>query len=220
MVRINMLAGKGDAALEWLKLAKRGAVGMPAVASDLQNIWPLLVLSGLESDKDYAADYAKWLDAALKPTDTKATDNRTQREQAAAIMLLLDAAGFNVPDDSWAKVADAPVFEKHLVASALVPQRLRAAGTDNHRGESVLMALLLAGGEPSLANTVETVRALRLVGLTADAALLARETAVVIVTPVASPAAPTSTPVTTPASTPATPPALPIPAPSAPAVKL
>jgi hypothetical protein len=48
----------------------------------------------------------------------------------------------------------------------------------NHRGETVVLGILVAGGEPAdvpVSVTADAVRALRLVGLTADSLALARE---------------------------------------------
>jgi hypothetical protein len=195
MVHIYLLAGKGNAAAEWLKLAKRAAIGMPGVAADLQSLWPITVLSGLEMDSDYAGDLFRWLDFALKPendqfaappgiTANPQADDRARRERAASTLLLLEAAGYAVAEDNWAKVADAPSFEKRATPPALLLERLRDAGVAGRRGEAVMIGLLLAGGsEPSPFATIETVRALRLVGLTADSAMLAREMAVTLSAP-------------------------------------
>lgn len=155
---------------------------MPNVGADLQMIWPSTVFVGLEPDGDFARDLGVWLAAALATTDPKA-DNRAQRDQAGAILLLLDADGFAVPQEDWIKVLGAPVFEKRFEAPALLLESLRSASKDAHRGEVVLLSLLLSGGnagELSLPVTLAVVRALRLAGLTADAAALARQSAALI----------------------------------------
>jgi hypothetical protein len=180
LVLINVFAGKLERALAWVPVARMAAIGMPDVATGLQNIWPLLVISGLESDKDYGRDFGTWLDAALK-----ATDSRAARKATEAILLLLDADGFAVPDDAWAKVAGVSEFEKRLSAPAFLMERLRSAGVTNRRGEAVLDSLLAANGSNDipLATAVPMIRALRLTGLTADAANLAKEmTAEILVT--------------------------------------
>lgn len=185
LVRLNMLAGKPEIALEWLKLARRGAVGTPAIAADLHDLWPLTVFSGLESDADYAAHLAQWLDTTLKLDDPKA-DNHVQREQAAAILLLLEATGFAVPEDDWARVVEAPTFEKRLTPSAILTQRLHVASASHRLGESLMLSLLVDDGviAGSLSTTtVETIRALHLAGLTADAATRAREVAALLLAP-------------------------------------
>jgi hypothetical protein len=66
-------------------------------------------------------------------------------------------------------------------------ERLRAASAANHRGETVLLALAATNSvpneTPSALPAIESVRALRLVGLTADSLMLARETAAGLLTP-------------------------------------
>ena len=185
IAHIYVVAGKPEVALEWMKLAKHASVGLPSVAAELLNLWPMSVYAGLESDADYNQDLQKWLDMLLKQTDPKG-DNHIQKDQAASILLLLDVTGFAVSEEAWSKVADVPVFERHVMPPALLLERLRAASTTNHRGETVMLSFLLAAGNAndiSLLATVEVVRALRLVGLTSDAASLARETAGLILAP-------------------------------------
>jgi hypothetical protein len=207
LAHIYVLAGKPDRAMAWIKQAKHAEPGMPGVGSELQSIWPLIVLGGFESDADFAADLAKWMDFIVPVPDPKADpkslpDLHAPREQAVSVLMLLDAAGFTAPDAAWARVMNAPSFEKHMVPPALLFERLRMASAAGRRGESVLLALAMAsvptpgnGGGVSGSNAisdtmlltvVETIRALRLVGLTADAAALARESALDILTPKAS----------------------------------
>ena len=175
MTLIYMLAGKTSEALNWLRLARMAASTTPSIASELASLWPLIVLSGLETDSQFAPDLNEWLDYALKQGDEHAA-----REHASTMLLLLDALGFTIAQEQWSRVEDAPVFEKHVTPPALLLQRLRNAATAGRRGETVLLALILAGGKDGDATpltTIESVRALNLVGLTADAAIIAREAA-------------------------------------------
>ncbi len=189
LARIYIASNKPQSALEWLKQAKHAAVGMPAVAASLKDVWPLAVLSGLELDSDYPQDLSKWLDTTLKPFDPK-DNNHADRDIAASLLLLFDADGFAVPEDAWARVLSAPATERHTVPSAALLERLRAASNVGKRGEVVLFSLLLGGAnadDPSFLATLDIIRALRLTGLTADAAALARETAARILAPPAKP---------------------------------
>jgi hypothetical protein len=184
IAHIYVLAGKNEAALEWIKHAKHAAIGMPSVAAELNSFWPLAVLSGLESDGDYATDLGKWLDAYLKDTDGK-NDAHARRDQASSILLLLDADGFAVSSETWAKVMDVPANDRRAMPPALFFERLKSASTSPRKGETIMLALDLAGNgnDVPVLSAVEIVRALRLSGLTADAAILARETANIILTP-------------------------------------
>jgi len=181
-LRIFILAGKPEQALAWLKQAQSAAASSPDIAKELQIIWPLTVLSGLVPDNDYGQSFGKWLEAELREAD------RTKREQIGSVLLLFDSAGYAVPEEAWAHVVDVSVNDKKQVipSSALLLERLHAAGTANRRGEAVLLGLLVADGgigEPPFFALADTVRALRLVGLSADAQALARELAAVLLAP-------------------------------------
>ncbi|MFY9288475.1 MAG: hypothetical protein WAO98_08230, partial [Alphaproteobacteria bacterium] len=182
IAHIYTLAGKADVAQEWLRQAKQASIGMPPIKLELQMIWPLTVLAGLVPDAQYKDELNKWIDTALQPVDGK--DERATREQIGSVLMLLDAAGFSVPDLAWAKIIDAPVFDKKVVPSAFYYDRLRAAAQGNRRGETVLFTLALTGKEDApLLTDVEVVRSLRAVGLTTDAIALAREAVTVLMTP-------------------------------------
>lgn len=182
IAKIYILSGNPQASLEWLKQARHAAIGIPDVAAELQNLWPLMVFTGLETDAEYSKDLGKWIDGALKTADPK-DDNHILRSHAGSILLLLDAAGFAVPEEDWAKVVSVPNFERHPVPPPLLLERLRSAGTASHMGEAVMLSLLLLGGnvdDPSFTSTLAVIRSLRLVGLNADAVALAKEAAALI----------------------------------------
>ncbi len=178
MARVYVLTGQANNALAWLELARGGARGMPQVASDLHKLWPMVVFAGLESDKDFDKNLDAWLDFTLRPTDQQDGEARDQKAQAAALMLLMDAIGFTVEQDAWARVADSAVYEKTLVPPAFILERLHAAAAGNRKGEAVLLGMLASMGgkdDPPLLATIETIRSLRTVGLTNDAGMLAKE---------------------------------------------
>lgn len=168
---IYMLAGRGDAALDWLRLARSNN----ADADELQKLWPQFALAGLEAESDYNADFDKWLTAALVPASAQ-EDPRVSRDAAASVLLLLDAAGFKVPETAWAKVIAPSHNEKHIAPSALLLDRVGVAGAAGRRAEAVLMAVGLAGDKDiSLPAAVAITRTLREVGLKSEAALFARQ---------------------------------------------
>jgi len=190
--RLFAVAGRTDQAAAWFNLAQGPAGRLPDVASVMKDAWPLLVLSGLVNDADYARGLKSWLDGALKTeadqNDKSALtakegerDRRLLRQRAGAILALFGAAGYAVPDYAWAQVVEPSVEGRRaLPPSPVSLALLRNAGGAGHRGEAVLMSLLLAGGEAEdtpLFVSVDAVRALREVGLTADALALAREVA-------------------------------------------
>ena len=177
-LKLLALAGKSEAALGWLKLMRQS----PDATAQIGNLWPLLALSGLESQSDYEKDFGPWLTASLKDAD------RPRRELAGNLLLLLDADGFAVPDRAFAQTADPPAADRRtILPPALLVERLRAAGDGEKRGEAVLLGLMLANApETPFASTVETVRALRLTGLVDDASALAREAAALLLSPPAA----------------------------------
>jgi hypothetical protein len=186
IAELDMLAARPEDVQAWLALAKRGAIGMPGVANALLAIWPMRVLGGYESDADYPSDLTAWLDAALRAVDPEANP-KNARDPILAVLSLLDAMGFAVPETVWARVVDAPTFDKRPLPSTWLIEQLHAVTTANRRGEIVLLGLLLnnnsAVPDASHLAVTETVHALRNNGLTADAAGLAIETVMDILTP-------------------------------------
>lgn len=172
---IMALAGKPDKALAWFKLAKSASVSLPDVAMQLTHDWPLFVLSGLVTDVEYGQELKSWLNTVLKE------NNRANRQQAGEVLLLFGAVGFAVPDEASAKVADVSADGKRMVMpSPILQDRLRTSGTEKRKGEAVMLGILLAGNgstDTPLIVTLDTIKSLRLAGLTSDAQALARETA-------------------------------------------
>lgn len=179
MTTLHLIAGHTALAMEWLKLAKQGAVGLPKVAAEVQNLWPLLVLSGLEPDQNYAVDRERWLDAMVHPL-TPSSDTTYQRKQASSLLMLLDAAGYVVADGDWTKVIPSSEDTHPQEAPAWVLEQLAAAAAANHRGEAILLSLIAGktSVDPSSHTLLAIIHALRHIGLVGDASALAREAAI------------------------------------------
>lgn len=178
ILRIYTLAGKGNFALAWLDLAQNAKRGIPQVATDLQAMWPLLVLSGLEPEKDFQSDLTAWLGTVIRETTVIDAETKAQRTSVTSLLLLMDAIEFSVPDDAWAKVADSVIPEKTMMPPAIILEHLHSAAAANRKGETILMGLLAETGgkeDPPLLATLQTIRALRAVGLTPDAGNLAKD---------------------------------------------
>jgi len=140
LAEMYLFAGQPQAALPWMVAAQKATAPTPENAALMQKIWPLAVLSGVVSDSDYAQGFDPWLAAMLKDA------GREQRGKIGKVLLLLDAAGFAVPDDAWAQVIDAGHAERRgILPDPLLLTRLRAAGAAGKRGEAVLLSLALAG---------------------------------------------------------------------------
>jgi hypothetical protein len=149
-------------------------------------MWPLIILGGLEGDKDFAAGLDAWLGANLRPFDPQDPDARDKNAATVALLLLMNADGFPVNDAAWAKIAGAAFPEKIAVPPVLVLEKLRDAAAGNRKGETILMGLLASTGgktDPSLFAVLEAIHGLRAVGLNSDAGLLAEEAAMRIMYP-------------------------------------
>ncbi len=180
--RLFVLVGKPDQAMAWLTLAQDNAAKSPVVAQSLASSWPLFVTAGLVPDGQYAAGLRSWLDARLMETED---GNRlhAQREKAGQTLLVLAALGYAVPEEVWQRVISISPPTKQMTPSPLLLDRLRQAASANRKGEAVLLGLILMGsnaGDASLGVKVEIIRALRLLGLTAEAQALAREVIVAL----------------------------------------
>ncbi len=159
---IYMMASRADSASEWYKLAQSDARN----AEPLVALWPQFMLAGVASENDFG----KWLAFATKD------DNHDTRDAAASVLLLMDAAGFPVPDTAWAKVMESPVVERKISVSPVLLDRLQVAGANGRRAESILLAVDMAGNDViSVPKSVAIIRALRFAGLKAEASMFARQ---------------------------------------------
>ncbi len=179
LARIFTQAGNPEKALPWKKLAAEVAARAPEMRPAYRQSWPLFVLAGLVPDGDYAQEMNFWLEAALTST-TEAGLAAPQQEQVAHALLLLSAAGYAVPEAAWLRVLAPAVPLKQTMPSPALMERLRLAAQAGRRGEVVLLCFMAAFGGPenapvSLSVQVDMVRALRLVGLTAEMQALALE---------------------------------------------
>jgi hypothetical protein len=171
VARIYMLANRGDTALDWYRLARSAN----NTTDDLQSLWPQFTLAGLEADTDFASDLDKWLATTLKASDPPG-DMRPAQDNASAVLLFLDAAGFKIPDATWAKVLVKPHNEKHIAFSPTLLDRLQTASLAGRRAETVLLATGVAGeSDIPLPVAVAITRALRLVGLKNEAGSFAQQ---------------------------------------------
>jgi len=180
------LAGQPDRALAWLNLARGTASSMTTVAEQLQAFWPVYVLAGLVTDREYGQGMKAWLDYMMQKKAAQFANEREGREHVGAVLLLFSAAGFAVPEEAWLRVADVTADGRRMaVPSPILMERLRLAGAAKRKGETVLLSALLAGGgvkEVPLYVVTDTVKALRQAGLMAEALAFAREAATELLT--------------------------------------
>lgn len=178
VIRALLLAGDGNRALSWLGLAHDASRGFPAVAGDLLAMWPLAVVSGLESEKDFPADLEAWLNASWHDPAPDDVDGKAHAARVAGMVMLMDSLGFPIRDENWARIATTGGQDKTLMPPTFVIERLRSAAAAGHKGETALLALLASAGgkeDPSLMPVLASIRALRAVGMTDEAGQLARD---------------------------------------------
>ncbi len=176
MARLMALAGKTSQAQEWLKIVRGVTDRLPEIGKDYKKNWPLFVLSGLVPDGEYADGLKNWVEQTLAPDE--AASGRAQREKAGRVLLILAASGYAVPDALWTRVIEALPPSKQMVAAPILTERLNVAAEAGRKGETVLLSLLIATDGASaapLSAVTDTLRALRQVGLKAEAMGLARE---------------------------------------------
>ena len=176
--RIFVLAGRPDKAMGWLKLARDSISQSPETARALSQSWPLFALSGLVSDGEYAQGFKAWIDSQMASPSDDGNVMHAKRERAGQVLLVLNAAGFAVTEEAWLAVIEGVPPVKQMTSSPVLLERMRQAAAAGRKGETILLSLLMAGpavGDASFGLLVEIVRALRLVGLTAESQALARE---------------------------------------------
>ncbi|MGE4351735.1 MAG: hypothetical protein AB7E52_06055 [Bdellovibrionales bacterium] len=177
--RYFALAGKPDKAMVWLKQAQTAAAQSPDLKAKLDQQWPLFVLSGLVSDGDYAQGLKAWLDKELA-TDKEADGEavHAKRTLGGKILLLLNTSGYAVSEEAWRQVIEPVAPSKELVPSSVLVQRMLLDASAGHKGETLLLALLLSkqnrDGTP-LRVKLDILKALRHAGFVAEAQAYARE---------------------------------------------
>jgi len=102
-------------------------------------------------------------------------------ERSALLFILLDALGYDLPDQAWDGLLQGSLTITAYVPSPALVRSLESASLNKRLGETVLLGLLALGdvGPSSAApSTLRTViRALNGVGLAAEARALALEAA-------------------------------------------
>ncbi|MCW5731976.1 MAG: hypothetical protein KIT20_14540, partial [Alphaproteobacteria bacterium] len=178
--------------------AAQNAVRILLIAGDLvgARAWHNLLFQAAEGDRRGAALTAallqlvdaeapfrpqSWLEDWLAVREQAGT--REERDaQAALLLTLLDALGYEVPTDLWQRLyARAPAPAGEAPASPLLLRGLASAADAGRLGETVLFALLVLGeeGPAKLDGTglAAVIGGLRKVGLERDARALALEAA-------------------------------------------
>jgi len=176
-VRGLIAAGDHVAATPWMERLRRiAASGDPTARAAWRRLWPLARIAGGDSLVQFdAAAVDGWWEW-LKAADPAAASGR-----AAMALALMDSLGAPVGAGAWPGLAAVPPTTRYATPGAAFVLGLRASVADGRLGETVALAVAALGEVPldvldPLA-IAETARALRLVGLEADARRLATEAA-------------------------------------------
>ena len=174
-VRAMLLARRQARAREWAAIAEREAGGNSRATAAVTALAPLLALA--EPDK------RSWSEDAINDWWDLMTERSAARapKQAALVLSMLDALDEPVPQRLWNRLRDAGL-QRSALPPAKIWEGMLAAAAEGRRGETVLYALTAAGGEDALKNPAimhGVIRALRQIGLEADARALAVEAAIV-----------------------------------------
>jgi len=148
-----------------------------AAALAVLDMWPLMQLA----DFDNKLPLAKDIVSAWWPGQVLLKGANAGSERAALLYTLLDSLDYEVSDELWDPLLQGPLTVTGYLPSPALSRALIVAAEDKRIGETVLLALLAlgdvgpAGADPSTLHSV--IRALRAVGLSSDARLVAIEAA-------------------------------------------
>ncbi len=148
-----------------------------AAALAVLDMWPLMQLADFDKKLPLSKEtVAAWWSGQvlLKGADAGS-------ERAALLYTLLDSLDYEMSDELWDPLLQGPLTVTSYLPSPALSRALIVAAEDQRIGETVLLALLAlgdvgpAGADPSTLHAV--VRALRAIGLSSDARLIAIEAA-------------------------------------------
>ena len=168
--------GRSGQARSWADLLRYQA-NDPELGEKAVLLWPVATLARGDSAAGGfgARAHTDWIKSLRRSAGADA--NR----RIGLAYLLMEALGENVPDSNWRALLDGVTRTGAMVPDPAYMRAFRLAAAEGHRGETVLLALILIGpgglddAGPDL--VAEVLVGLRLVGLEEDARQLAVEAA-------------------------------------------
>jgi hypothetical protein len=163
-------------ARNWMAELRLAAARDPEAKRALDGLWYLALLTDSEvTSQDFEPHLFAWLDHH----QSKFGAGWTKR--AATGLRLLDALGFDVPDEAWWRVLDRTGEAIARPDNAALLTALTRAAAGGRRAETVMLALLAIGESANRNIDTESVativEALRRIGLEKEAKRLVLETA-------------------------------------------
>jgi hypothetical protein len=163
--RALLAADRPVPAARWFSLLDGEARRSTQAQRELAALAPLFALAGFGS----SSAVPKMDVRAIQAWRLGAPD---ADEHAERLLALLDGVTAELPGSAWHSLLQSPLERQATVPATAVWRGLRAASAEQRRGETALFALHLLGGAPGEAYpeaVVESLRALRAVGLDREA---------------------------------------------------
>ncbi|MBW7835190.1 MAG: hypothetical protein H3C28_00930 [Sphingomonadales bacterium] len=175
ITRLLLLAGRSQEAALWYAALRATASGGDGKATaTLIDLWPLAIVGA-------AADAASFSPEILDlwRQNRQALDEDARRQQELTLFTLLEALGYAVPEIAWAGLSGDAAARAEAPPSDPIWTGMIEAAAGGRVGETVLSAAIVcAKGGPAATPPLlmaSVVRALKDVGLEADARRLAIE---------------------------------------------
>lgn len=175
ITRLLLLTGRSQEAALWYEALRTAASGGDGKATaTLIDLWPLAIVGA-------AADAASFSPEILDlwRQNRQALDEDARRQQELTLFTLLEALGYAVPEIAWEGLSGGPAASAEAPPSDPIWNGMIEAAAGGRVGETVLSAAIVCGeGGPAATPPLlmaSVVRALKDVGLEADARRLAVE---------------------------------------------
>ena len=169
--------GQVERARSWLQVLHYEAIRDPAVAQTLNALWALRAIASAPETPDQTfGTMTAWR------TTMKQVSPETESERLTTANFLFRIQGVPVDGVAWRELLDG--YETYTARLPRLAYRaaLKAAADERRLGETVLLALIVAGGQPvaeiDLTVLSDVAGALQLVGLGKEAHALVLEAAV------------------------------------------
>lgn len=172
--------GERAAARPWLTLLRERQHRDQEARAARDRLWALAILAGDDRySVDDAAGMSAWL-AALRSREPEATRDRAY-DRAGFALVLMQAVGYAVPEDYWQQLLHPGGRSPALNPPPAFVPAMENAVRAGRLGETVLLSILMIGGEGTLGADPTLLRdvisALRSVGLEQEGRTLALEAA-------------------------------------------
>jgi hypothetical protein len=174
-VRALLASGRAQAAVAWYLGLAEAAVDDPAARAQQNETLPLLAAANIGMGRNWNSAMAVQWWRNLPESH----DEATRMALATRIFMVLDGLGRSIGHEAWALFLDGPSHTVAEIPNVGIRYALRDAARARRRGETVLLTVLALGetgpADADALTLATTIRALRAVGLGADAEALALE---------------------------------------------